>query len=172
MKEFFLVLSIIFQLEGGWTEIDGGTNYGIKASTLARANDLKIVQTQDIKKLTRREAAVIYYKLYWIPSGAYKYSYPLNLVMLDAAVHMGAGEAGKILRVAMQNASSKSVRQVSTQYVLERYQRLRSLKQFSKYKTGWRRRMRIVARYVMLSSLPETHGGEYGNYRTAIALCA
>jgi lysozyme family protein len=151
MKKFFLVLSIILRLEGGWTDLDGGTNYGIKAATLASANALRIVQTRDIRKLSRREAALIYYRMYWLKSGAHLYAYPLDLVIFDAAVHMGPGEAKKLLRTATQKSASKSARQVATQFVLERYKRLRSLQKFPKYKRGWRRRMRIIARYVTTS---------------------
>jgi lysozyme family protein len=153
MKAFFLALSIIFQIEGGWTGIDGGTNYGIKASTLARANTLKIVQTKSIRKLTRREAALIYYRMYWLVSGANKYPYPVDLVMFDAAVHMGPAEAKKILQTTMKkcssSSSSSSARQVATQYVIERYKRLRALSRFPKYKRGWRKRMQIIAGHVV-----------------------
>jgi lysozyme family protein len=151
MKAFFWALSIIFRLEGGWTDLDGGTNYGITASTLTHANALKIVRTEDIKKLTRREAAAIYYRMYWLESKADKYSYPLNLAIFDAAVHMGPGEAKKILRAAVRKSSSASPKRVATQYVLERYKRLRSLSNFRKYKRGWRRRVRIIAGYVTAS---------------------
>jgi lysozyme family protein len=152
MREFLLVLSIILRLEGGWNpNLDGGTNYGIRAATLSSANALRIVQTRDIRKLSRREAALTYYKMFWLESGAYRYAYPLDLVVFDAAVHMGPREAKKLLRTAMQKSSSKSARQVATQYVLERYKRLRSLRKFPKYKRGWRKRMQIIAGYVMAS---------------------
>jgi lysozyme family protein len=152
MKAFLLALSIIFRLEGGWTEIDGGTNYGIKATTLVRANALKIARTQNIRELTRREAAAIYYRMYWLESEAYQYPYPIDLVIFDAAVHMGPGEAKKILRAVTQKSLSRAPpRQVATQYVLERYKRLRVLPKFHKYKRGWRRRMQIIAGYVRAS---------------------
>jgi lysozyme family protein len=151
MKAFFLVLSIIFRIEGGWTDIDGGTNYGIRAATLARANALKITRAQDIRKLTRREAAAIYYKMFWLPSGANKYSYPLNLVIFDAAVHMGPEKAKKLLAAAQRKTSSSSPRLVATQFLLERHKQLRSLSKYPKYKRGWQKRMRIIGGYVMRS---------------------
>ena len=148
MKEFFWAVAIIFQIEGGWTEMDGGTNYGITAATLAGANRLQIVQTQNIRKLTRSEAARIYYKMFWLESGANKYPYPLNLVVFDAAVHMGPAEAKKLLRIAVRNSSSLKVRQIARQYVYERYKKLQTLKKYPKYKKGWGRRMRTISRYV------------------------
>jgi lysozyme family protein len=148
MKEFFWALAIIFQIEGGWSEMDGGTNYGITAATLAGANRLQIVRTQDVRNLTRNEAARIYYKMYWLESGANNYPYPLNLVVFDAAVHMGPAEAKRLLHAAIQESPSLRVRHVAMQYVHERYKKLQTLKNFSKYKKGWERRMRIIASYV------------------------
>ena len=149
-----MALAIIFQIEGGWTEIDGGTNYGIRAATLARANNLKIVETQDIRKLTRNEAAAIYYKMFWLESGSYKYPYPLNLVMFDAAVHMGPGEAKRLLRVAVQGTSSTKVRPIAQRYVVERYKKLRTLKNYPKYRRGWQKRMRIIMNHVINGRKP------------------
>ena len=106
MREFFWALAIIFQVEGGWTELDGGTNFGITAATLRRANDLQIVRTRNVRYLTRREAARIYYKMFWLTSGANRHPHPLNLVVFDGAVHMGPGVAKQILQTAIQNAPS------------------------------------------------------------------
>ena len=148
MKEFFWALAIILQIEGGWTEMDGGTNYGITAATLTGANRLQIVRTQDIRKLTKSEAAKIYYKMFWLESGANKYPYPLNLVVFDAAVHMGPAEAKRLLRIAVHNSSSLNARHIARQYVHERYKKLQTLKNYPKYKKGWNRRMRTIANCV------------------------
>ena len=144
MREFLWALAIIFNIEGGWTEIDGGTNYGITAATLASANRLQIVQTRDIRKLTRREAAIIYHRMYWLESEAHKYPYPLNLVIFDGAVHTGPGRAKSILHAAIRDAPSLNTRQIARQYVRERYRRLQTLGNYPKYRRGWRRRMQII----------------------------
>ena len=144
IREFLWVLAIMFQIEGGWTEIDGGTNYGIRAATLDRANNLQIVQTQDIRKLTKSEATVIYYKMFWLESGAYKYPFPLNLVVFDAAVHAGPEEAKRLLRVVMQKTPSNKAHLIAQQYLVERYKKLRTLNNYTTYRRGWQRRIRII----------------------------
>ena len=148
MREFFFVLAIIFGIEGSWTEIDGGTKYGITAATLSRANRLQIVQTLDISNLTKRDATIIYYRMFWIPSGAYKFPYPLNLVIFDGAVHLGPSRAKSILRAAVRDSSSLQVRVIACRYVYERYRRLTTLKNYSKNRNGWRRRLQIIYNYV------------------------
>jgi lysozyme family protein len=148
IRGFFWALVIIFRLEGGWTDIDGGTKYGIKASTLRSANQTGIVRHNNIRKLTRREAAWIYYKFYWLRSGAYNYSYPLDLIVFDAAVHVGPQKAKNMLNVAIKKTKSKNTKQIARQLLLERYRHLRSLKKYKKYRFGWRRRLHVLNGYV------------------------
>jgi len=148
MREFLWALAIIFQIEGGWTEIDGGTNYGITAATLKQANERGIVWTQNIRHISKQEAAVIYYKMYWQPSRAGGYPYPLNLVIFDAAIHTSPLKAKELLHTAIRNTSSLTPRGIARQYVVERYRHLRTLKKFPKYKKGWRRRMQIIMNHV------------------------
>jgi lysozyme family protein len=148
MNEFLWALAIILQIEGGWTEIDGGTNYGITAATLKRANEREIVWTQDVRHISKQEAAAIYYKMYWQPSRAGRYPYPLNLVIFDAAVHASPGKAKELLHAAIRNTSSLTPRGIARQYVIERYRHLQTLKNFPKYRKGWRRRMQIIMNHV------------------------
>jgi lysozyme family protein len=148
MRAFMWALMIIFRLEGGWYDGDGGTNYGITAATLKTANRLKIVRTRNIRNLTRREAAWIYYEMYWLKSGAYKWAYPLDLVVFDAAVHAGPEKARDLLKKALAKTRSRNPQQIARQYVLERYRHLRLLPRFRKYGIGWRKRMHIILGYV------------------------
>lgn len=148
MRAFFFALAIIFRLEGGWCGGDGGTKYGITAATLAGANRLGIVRTQNIRRLSRREATRIYYNLYWLKSGAYQYPYPLDLVIFDAAVHTGPEKAKNLLKAVVKKTRSTNPKQIARQYVLERYRHLRSLSRFRRHKIGWRRRMSIILGYV------------------------
>jgi lysozyme family protein len=161
LKAFFWALAIIFRLEGGWYDGDGGTNYGITAATLRTANRLGIVRQQAIRKLTKREAAWIYYELYWLKSGAYKHAYPLDLVVFDAAVHLGPEKAKSLLKTVREKTRSKDPKQISRQYVLERYKHLRLLPRFRKYGIGWRKRMHIILGYVERAEQRET--GKGGN---------
>jgi lysozyme family protein len=148
LRAFLWALAIIFRLEGGWYDGDGGTNYGITAATLRTANRLGIVKSQNIRKLTRREAAWIYYELYWLKSGARGCPYPLNLVVFDAAVHAGPGKAKELLKEVLLKSRSKKPKQMARQYVLERYRHLRLLPRFRRYGIGWRKRMHIILGYV------------------------
>jgi lysozyme family protein len=148
MSEFLWALAIIFQIEGGWTEIDGGTNYGVTAATLRRANERGVVWTRDIRNISRQEAAVIYYRMYWQPSRAGSYPYPLNLVIFDAAVHASPGKSKELLHAAIRNTSSRTPRGIARQYVIERYRHLQTLKNYPTYRNGWRRRMRIIMNHV------------------------
>lgn len=154
MKAFFWALAIIFRLEGGWYEGDGGTNYGIRAATLSSANKLGIVRTQDVRKITRREAAQIYYEMYWKKSGAYRYSPPLNLVIFDAAVHSGPDKAKELLTTAIRKSYSTDPKRVALSFVVERYKHLKSLPKFPE-RPGWRKRMNTILRYVMNSERKE-----------------
>ncbi|GHV37634.1 hypothetical protein FACS1894187_14870 [Synergistales bacterium] len=148
MAKFLWVLAIIFNIEGGWYAGDGGTLYGITTGTLRNARSQGIVKTQNIRDLTRRDAAWIYYELFWKTSGAYRYAYPLDLVIFDAAVHAGPEKAKALLITARKNARDNGTKTIARQYVLERYKHLHELKRFNKFKWGWRRRLGIILRRV------------------------
>lgn len=74
------------------------TNMGITEGTLSNAYSKGIVGHNNIKKLTRNEAAKIYEALYWGPSGANQMPWSLCLLHFDAAVNHGLGGAGKLIQ--------------------------------------------------------------------------
>ena len=149
---FFLALQIIFGVEGGWYGADGGTNYGIRASTLKEANRLGIVRETNIRRITRGDAAKIYYQMYWIPSGAGNLDWPLCLVVFDAAVHAGVPKSRELLKLARRASDlSWNQKDVALQMVIEKWKYLRSLSKFSKY-PGWRRRMNVILSHVSAPS--------------------
>jgi len=151
MREFFYVLAIIFHVEGGWTEIDGGTRYGITAATLRSANQLQIARERDIRRLTRQEAVAIYYRMFWLESGAHNLPYPLNLVLFDAAVHMGPQRARRVLRSVARNSAEngiKDMREIARLFVHERYQRLQASSRYQDFGAGWRRRLQVIYNHV------------------------
>jgi lysozyme family protein len=151
MKEFFWALAIILQIEGGLTEIDGGTMYGITAATLTRANKLRVVQRQDIRSLSRREAAKIYYEMFWLESGAHKYKRPLNLVVFDAAVHSGPGKSKELLYTSLRKTPNqlRTPKIIANQMLIERHRHLMTLGNYTKYQRGWLRRLRIIMSHVI-----------------------
>jgi len=61
-----------------------GTNMGISAASYPKL---------DIKNLTRDQVSAIYYRNYWLASGAAKLSPGLALTIFDIAVNMGVGRA-------------------------------------------------------------------------------
>lgn len=104
-KDFERALSFTFGSEGGLSDhpADRGglTNMGITAGTLNRAYIQKIVCHNDVRRLTRAEAAKIYEELYWKPSCADEMPWPLCALHFDAAVNHGLGGAAKLLQRAL-----------------------------------------------------------------------
>lgn len=102
MSDFDRCLTVVLGAEGGYSDHPadkgGKTNMGITEGTLINAYSKGIVPHNDIKKLTRDEAASIYKVNYWVPSKAAEMPYPLCLLHFDAAVNHGLGGAGKQLQ--------------------------------------------------------------------------
>ena len=98
-------LSFTFGSEGGISDhpADRGglTNMGITSSTMARAYKAGIVRHNDVRCLTRAEAAKIYDKFYWRPSYAAEMPWPLCCLHFDATVNHGLGGAAKLLQRAL-----------------------------------------------------------------------
>lgn len=101
-RDFERALSFTFGSEGGLSDhpADRGglTNMGITAGTLNRAYTRKIVGHNDVRRLTRAEAAKIYEEFYWKPSCAGEMPWPLCALHFDAAVNHGLGGATKLLQ--------------------------------------------------------------------------
>lgn len=111
--DFEKCLTHVFGNEGGYANVKGdrggATNMGITAGTLKRANAQGIVTCNDVKLLTRDEAATIYEKLYWRPCKADQMEWPLDLLHFDAAVNHGTGGAAKLLQKAINKIAGTSV---------------------------------------------------------------
>ena len=79
--------------KGNWTGgkvgvgILKGTKYGISAASYPHL---------DIKNLTRADAKDIYWRDYWLKTGADKLKWPLSMIQFDTAVNMGTGAASKL----------------------------------------------------------------------------
>ena len=102
---FETCLSVVLGFEGGYSnnpnDKGGATNLGITAGTLARAHKAGVVGHNDVKRLTRTEAAAIYRRFYWDPIGGDRLPAPLDLILFDAAVNCGVGAAVKHLQEAL-----------------------------------------------------------------------
>ncbi|MEG1913306.1 MAG: glycosyl hydrolase 108 family protein [Cloacibacillus sp.] len=107
-NDFQRALTFTFGSEGGLSDhpADRGglTNMGITAGTLNRAYIQRIVAHNDVRRLTREEAAKIYEKLYWEPSCADEMPWPLCALHFDAAVNHGLGGASKLLQRTLSKA--------------------------------------------------------------------
>ena len=107
---FERALSFVFGSEGGVSDhpADRGglTNMGITAGTLNRAYIQKVVSHNDMRRLTRAEAAKIYEEFYWRPSCANEMPWPLCALHFDAAVNHGLGGAAKLLQRTLSKSRS------------------------------------------------------------------
>lgn len=112
MDNFEKSLSFVFGNEGGLSDhpADKGglTNLGITQSTLDRARKQITGLPENVKDLTRAQAAEIYRVLYWEKSKADKMPDPLCILHFDAAVNHGVGGAGKLLQRTVNTYAAKA----------------------------------------------------------------
>lgn len=105
-----------------------GTKYGISAASYPEI---------DIANLTVEQAKQIYYRDYWLKSGADKLPCDLALVHLDHAVNAGVGSAQQALKESGGDFQS---------YSEWRRQFYRSLKQYPTYGQAWINRVNAAER--------------------------
>ena len=91
-------LEQIWPFEGGYVDHPkdpgGATNMGITHETLARWRG-KPVTKQDVRNLTKAEAADIYDKQYWRPLNGEKLRTGVDLVVLDFGINSGVSRSAK-----------------------------------------------------------------------------
>lgn len=97
-KNFELALQFLFPSEGGYSnhkrDRGGATNMGITQSTYSVYLEKNGLSYKDVKFITKDEAAKIYYKDYWLTSGANKVSDPkIAIALFDTAVLHGPARA-------------------------------------------------------------------------------
>jgi lysozyme family protein len=151
-------LEFILESEGGYVndayDPGGETKYGISH---------KAYPHLDIANLTLEDAKTIYYRDYWLGSGAKvaDYSPELAMILFDTAVNMGTGTAIKFLQRTLrvkedgvfgqitQNALEKAnMEQVIQWYMVNRVLRYTDLETWSRYRKGWIKRVMGLIRYV------------------------
>lgn len=90
---FTLCVAFVLEREGGYvnnpSDPGGETNYGISKRAYPNI---------DIKNLKKSDAIALYYRDYWLPSGADSLTFPLAAVHFDCAVNQGLGRAKKWLK--------------------------------------------------------------------------
>lgn len=90
--------------EGGFVQHagdpGGATKFGITRETLSRARG-RPASVTDVRRLTRREAAAIYRRLYWDAVRADEIPPGLDLAVFDLAVNSGPSRAVTMLQASL-----------------------------------------------------------------------
>jgi len=101
---FVTALSHVFRLEGGYvnhpSDPGGATNFGITRDTLAEWRD-RHVTVEEVKDLTRDEAAAIYKANYWDAARCGSMPAGVALMVFDGAVNHGVSQSSKFLQHAL-----------------------------------------------------------------------
>ena len=122
-------MDIIIRLEGGdmvTEDAAGITKWGISS---------KWHPTLDVKNLTLEQAKAIYRREYWDACGAEYLTWPMNLVVMDAAVNQGVSVAVEIANDALDAAEVIVMRMVRYAKLVENRKDLRP------YFRGWINRL-------------------------------
>lgn len=103
---FQAALAHVLKHEGGYSDHPsdpgGATNFGITHQVLAAYRGVERVSREDVKALTRSEAAAIYRARYWNTCRCDDLPPGLDLLVFDCAVNQGAGRAARFLQQAVQ----------------------------------------------------------------------
>lgn len=134
-SEFDRVMRFISRVEGGWSnhpdDRGGATKYGIIASVARRHG-------YDVRSLTPEQAKQIYYKDYWIPSGASSVPWPLNLAIMNSYVN--SGKKWQIIGSTPQEQATNYVNQQTAYY----RQIIANNPSQQVFANGWFRRSRFM----------------------------
>jgi hypothetical protein len=96
---FDACVAITLVEEGGYCVDDGGpTNFGVTHATLAAWRSESDCSPEEVKALTKREAAEIYRAKYWIPAGCPSLPHGVDLAVFDFAVNSGVSRSIKELQ--------------------------------------------------------------------------
>ncbi|MEM0444201.1 MAG: glycosyl hydrolase 108 family protein [Candidatus Caldarchaeum sp.] len=133
---FDKALSFTLKWEGGYSnhpsDPGGATNMGITQSTYDAWRNSKGLPKQDVKNLTRDEAARIYRERYWDPLKVDNANPALALIAFDSAVNHGVSTSLKWL--SESNGDWRKFAAIR----LEFYTKLRTWEVFGR---GWTRRL-------------------------------
>lgn len=151
-------LDFVLAAEGGYVndkyDPGGETKFGISK---------KAYPNLDVANLTLEDAKKIYYRDYWLSSGAKvaDISPELAMILFDTAVNMGAGTAVRFLqrtlrvkedgiigeetKAALQRTN---IEEIIEWYLVNRILRYSELDTWSRYRRGWLKRTIGLLRYV------------------------
>lgn len=155
-------LALVLKSEGGYSnnsnDPGGPTNMGITLGTLSAWRGHP-VSAQDVKNLTRDEAAAIYRVNYWNAVHGDGLSSGLDYAVFDYAVNSGPNRAARSLQqclgvpvdgaigpVTLAAANKADANELITALCTARLSFLKSLSTWSVFGTGWNNRVNDVAR--------------------------
>ena len=143
-RKFLQNLNLILKIEKGYNNIKGDipTNLGVTQPIYNIYCKERGIKTKDIKNITIQEAVSIYYKYFWVPSGAAKLEPPLDLVYFDMYVNSPPGAAKRLL--AKSNNDVYKFLENRKKYYDERIKQDNTKLQFKK---GWYNRLETMKRY-------------------------
>lgn len=153
-------MAVVFAHEGGYSNVKedrgGETNLGITAGTLLHARTLypDLNLPKHVKDLTRAQAQQIYRREYWLATRCDELSYPLALVLFDAAVNHGRSLAIRLLQRSvdvpqdgsfgpktMEAVKATPIRSLLVEFCAHRMTLYGRLGEFSTFGLGWSRRL-------------------------------
>ncbi len=108
-KKFKKALDFVLFSEGGYVnnpaDSGGETNFGMTKSVYDMYRKSKKLPLRSVKEITSEEVEEIYYKKYYIASGADKITdEKLALIHFDTSVNMGISRAGSFLTLSQGNS--------------------------------------------------------------------
>ena len=135
-SDFNKMLGFVLRMEGGYAnnpyDRGGATNKGITHKTYDSYRKSKGLPTQSVRNISDAEVRDIYYRNYYLASGADKIKdRRLALVLFDTAVNMGVSAAKKLL-----NESGGDYNRFN-QLRRSRYQRIASKGGQKRFLKGW-----------------------------------
>lgn len=175
---FEAALDRVLIQEGGFVnhpdDPGGATNLGITRRTLSQARGLP-ASAEDVRRLTRAEAASIYRRLYWNAVRGDELPPGIGLAVFDMAVHSGPSRSVRLLQEALGITTDgiigpqtlAAVQAVDAADLVRRLSRARlgflsRLPGWSVFGRGWRRRVLAIEREALLlrSSLMTSQNGD------------
>jgi len=133
---FDKALSFVLKWEGGYSnhpeDPGGATNLGITQSVYNSWRRSKGLPVQDVRNITREEAAQIYKERYWDPLQLDGANPAFQLAAFDAAVNHGVGQAKEF--IAASNGDWRRLIALRIEF----YTKLRIFNTFGR---GWMRRV-------------------------------
>lgn len=147
MSDFRKAMGHVLQFEGGFVnhpaDPGGATNKGVIQRVYDTYRRGKRLPLQSVRHITSAEVDEIYENKYWKVISADNLTWPLNLVVFDAAVNCGPARAKRWLAAATGSDQERietvnKLRREHYKTIIKRNPRLKA------FEGGWENRMRSL----------------------------